>query len=160
MDKITVFKASVIAFFTAITAWLGTLAIPVYILVTTNIIDYSTGIAAAKYRGQKINSRIGFWGAAKKIFMWLLVVVGCIIDALILYLAGNVGIAYNLTFVFGSLVAVWLAINEIISILENLVDMDMGKHIPSWLMPLVQNLHSKVDKKVKEVSNEQNKSKE
>jgi Phage-related holin (Lysis protein) len=66
MDKL---KGSIIAVFTALSAWLGFLAVPVLLLVAVNVIDYGTGLAAAKYRDQKISSYKGFRGIAKKVCM-------------------------------------------------------------------------------------------
>lgn len=142
MDKI---KAVFIAIFTALSAWLGVLAMPVLLLVAVNIIDYGTGLAAAKYRGQKISSYKGFKGIAKKICMWLLVVVGAIIDGLITYAVAQTG--YTLPFGYGvaCLVAVWLICNEIISILENMSD--IGVALPPFLLKIVTNLKSQVESK-------------
>lgn len=142
MDKV---KATFIAIFTALSAWMGVLAIPVLLLVSVNIIDYGTGLAAAKYRGQKISSYKGFRGIAKKICMWLLVVVGAIIDGLITYGFAQTG--HTLPFGYGiaCLVAVWLICNEIISILENISD--IGVALPPFLMRIVDNLKSQVESK-------------
>lgn len=85
-------EAKLRGFFTGIlgvlSAWLGVLAVPVYMLVLCNLIDYLTGIAAAWKRGETISSYTGIQGIAKKISMWLLIGVGSIIDWLLLY-AGN-----------------------------------------------------------------------
>ena len=78
IDKI---KVVFITVFTAIHGALGTLAIPFYILVGVNIIDYFTGIYAAKCRGEKVSSNVGFHGIAKKVCMWLLVLVGVLSSA-------------------------------------------------------------------------------
>ena len=72
---------------TAVTGFLssllGILYVPVLLLVACNIIDYATGIFASKYRNQPVDSYKGFRGIAKKISMWLLVVVGAIVDQLL-----------------------------------------------------------------------------
>ena len=47
MDKV---KATVIAALSVLMSWLGILAIPVLLLVGCNIIDYITGLMAAKFR--------------------------------------------------------------------------------------------------------------
>lgn len=84
------------AIITAVTGFLssllGILYIPVLLMVACNIIDYATGIFASKYRNQPVDSYRGFRGIAKKISMWLLVVVGAIIDQLLKYAATTVGI--------------------------------------------------------------------
>ncbi|WP_283608309.1 phage holin family protein [Faecalispora anaeroviscerum] len=142
MDKI---KAVFVGVFAALSAWLGILAIPVYLLVACNIIDYGTGLAAAKYRGQKVNSYTGFRGIAKKICMWLLVGVGAIFDILLAYAAEQVGIVLNFGYAIACLVAIWLICNELISILENMAD--IGVNLPPFLMRFVDNLKSQVETK-------------
>lgn len=142
MDKI---KAVVIAVFTALSAWLGVLAVPVYILVLVNVIDYGTGLAAAKYRGEAVSSYRGFRGIAKKICMWLLVCLGAIVDMLITYGAEQAGITLNLGYAVASLVAVWLICNELISILENIAD--IGVQLPPFLSRIVENLKAQAESK-------------
>jgi toxin secretion/phage lysis holin len=145
MDKL---KATFIAVFTALSAWLGVLAIPVLLLVAVNIIDYGTGLAAAKYRGQKISSYVGFRGIAKKICMWLLVALGAFVDILITYGTEQAGITLSFGYAVASLVAVWLICNEIISILENIKD--IGVALPPFLLKIVDNLKSQVESKAEQ----------
>lgn len=142
------FKAIFIAVLTAISSWLGILAIPIIVLVGLNITDYITGIVASKYRGQAISSYVGFRGIAKKICMWLLVAVGGVVDWLILYAGGTIGIDIKFKFVVACVVAIWLIANEIISILENIKD--IGAPLPSWLLKITTNIKSQVDKKMDE----------
>lgn len=67
-----------------LSSFLGVLYIPTLLMVICNIIDYATGLMAAKYRADgTISSYKSFRGIAKKVSMWLLVVVGAIIDQLI-----------------------------------------------------------------------------
>lgn len=142
MDKI---KAAFIAIFTALSAWLGILAVPVLLLVGCNIIDYGTGIAAAKYRGQKVSSYIGFRGIWKKVCMWLLVIIGAFADMLITYGAEQAGVTLHIGYAVASLVAVWLICNETISILENIAD--IGVALPPFLLRIVSTLKSQVESK-------------
>ena len=53
-------KLCFVTFFTALNGLLGSLAVPFYILVGTNVVDYVTGICAAGYRGEKVCSEVGF----------------------------------------------------------------------------------------------------
>lgn len=142
MEKL---KVIVTAVWSIILSALGILAIPVLLLVTCNLIDYLTGLAASKLRNQKIDSYKGIKGIAKKICMWLLVGVGMIVDQLLSYSAGVVGITLPFTFLVACVVAIWLICNEIISILENIND--IGVTLPPFLQPIVQNLKSQVEKK-------------
>ncbi|WP_457945258.1 phage holin family protein [Caproiciproducens sp. LBM24188] len=149
MDKV---KAVFIAIFTVLSAWLGVLAVPVFTLVSLNVIDYGTGLVVAKYRGQKISSYRGFRGILKKICMWLLVAIGAIIDMLITYGAEQAGIVLHLGYAVASLVAVWLICNEIISILENMAD--IGVSYPEFLKKIVDKVRDQVESKATLPDNE------
>ncbi len=142
MEKI---KAIVTAIWSVILSALGILAIPVLLLITCNLIDYFTGLAASKFRKQEIDSYKSIRGIAKKICMWLLVGVGVIVDQLLSYSAGVIGITLPFTFLVACVVAIWLICNEIISILENIND--IGVTLPPFLQPIVSNLKSQVEKK-------------
>ena len=142
MEKVKVILTAV---WSIILSALGILAIPVLLLVTCNLIDYVTGVVASKYRNQEIDSYKGIRGIAKKICMWLLVGVGVIVDQLLSYSAGVIGITLPFTFLVACVVAIWLICNEIISILENIND--IGVTLPPFLDPIVKNLKSQVEQK-------------
>ena len=142
MEKIKVIVTTV---WSIILSALGILAIPVLLLVTCNIIDYATGLVASKFRNQEIDSYKGIKGITKKICMWLLVGVGVIVDQLLSYSVGVIGITLPFTFLVACVVAIWLICNEIISILENIND--IGVALPPFLQPIVKNLKSQVEQK-------------
>lgn len=136
-------KAIFITLFTPIFSGIGILAVPVILLVLSNIIDYSTGLVAAKYRSERINSYKSFRGIAKKVCMWLLVCVGVLVDAFIINYGGRLGLTVPSLFIISCLVASWLFVNELISILENMVD--IGVTMPPFLIPMVKNIKTKVE---------------
>lgn len=142
-ENLNEIKMLVITVFAILTSWLGVLAIPVYILVSSNIIDYITALYASKNRGQKIESNIGIKGIFKKVCMWLLIIVGVLLDQLLIYL----GITLPFDFLIASTVALWLCTNEIISILENISDI-LGEDMPSFLLPIVKNIKKQVQDKI------------
>lgn len=142
MDKV---KVTVIAVVSALMSWLGILAVPVLLLVGCNIIDYATGLCAVKYRNDSISSYKSIRGITKKVCMWLLVVVGAFIDALIQYAVECAGIGLTVPFVVATVVAVWLVVNEIISILENMSD--IGVNMPPFLLPLMKYIKKQVEDK-------------
>lgn len=144
MDKV---KGTVIAVISALMSWLGILAIPVFLLVGCNVVDYLTGICAAKYRTEPISSYKGIRGIIKKVCMWLLVVIGAWIDILINYAIHTAGIELTIPFIVATVVAVWLVVNEIISILENMID--IGVDMPPFLLPLMKNIKKKTEDTVK-----------
>ena len=117
------------------------------LLVACNLIDYATGLMASKYRAEDINSYKSIRGIFKKVSMWLLVVVGAIIDEMLLYASTSIGWKSPVTFLVACVVAMWLICNEIISILENI--QDMGVNIPAFMQPLVKHIRSQVEDQVK-----------
>lgn len=126
---------------------LGALFVPVLLLVTCNIIDYATGLMAAPYRKDgKISSYKSFRGILKKISMWVLVIVGSIMDQMVTYTASMFGWKNPVNFLIACLVAIWLVCNEIISILENV--QDVGLQLPKWMLPLVKNIKSQADNSI------------
>lgn len=124
---------------------LGILAIPVLLLVGCNVIDYITGLIASKYRGQLLDSYKGFRGIAKKICMWLLVVVGAIVDWLLKYAAETINITLPFTFLIACIVAIWLICNELLSILENIAD--IGVDLPAFLTRAVKYVKKQAENK-------------
>lgn len=130
---------------TLLSSWLGILYVPMLVLILCNIIDYGTGLCAAKYRDETIKSYKSIRGIAKKVCMWLLVAVGAMLDWLLQYTAETVGIVIGLNFIVASIVAVWLIANEIISILENV--RDIGAPLPPFLMKIASNIKSQAEKK-------------
>ena len=144
MDKV---KVVFVAAFSAIFGWLGILAVPVLILAGLNFTDYITGILASKRRNELVTSDKGLWGIVKKVGMWILVGLGWAMDVLINYAGQYVGLSIKLPFVVATIVAVWLICNEIISILENLLD--IGVAMPPFLMPLARMIKGQVEDKTK-----------
>lgn len=143
MDFLKVVKAVCVTVFGLLSSWLGVLAVPVYVLVGCNVMDYLTGLAAAHRRGQKVSSYKGINGIAKKVCMWLLIAVGGVLDWLLLYGGDQLGVEIHLPMLVASLTAVWLIVNEVISILENIGD--TGVPLPGFLTKIVEGLKSKIE---------------
>lgn len=146
MEQATYVKAGFTAVFAFISSLLGVLAVPVILMVVCNVVDYGTGLMASPYRSQDINSYKSIRGIMKKVCMWLLVLVGAVIDHLIAYAGRVAGYTVPFTFLVACIVAIWIICNEIISILENIKD--MGVAIPGFLDPLVRNIKSQVESRM------------
>lgn len=143
-NELTEIKVGITTIGAILSSVLGILYVPVLLMVLCNIIDYITGLIAAHYRGEKVSSYIGLRGIIKKVCLWLLVVVGAIMDTLIKYAADTVGIKPPVHFLIACIVAVWIICNELISILENMID--IGVKIPPFLMPLVKLIKEQTEK--------------
>lgn len=142
MKKIEVVLTAIISTLMNI---LGILAVPVFLMVGCNIIDYITGCVASKYRDEELNSYKGIRGIIKKVCMWLLVLIGSWMDMLINYAAQYIGADLKLNFIVATVVCVWIVVNEIISILENMID--IGVDLPPFLLPLAKRIKNSVENK-------------
>lgn len=140
-------KTIFITLWSALFSLLGILALPVVLLLVGNITDYITGIAASPYRKEQVSSYKGIRGIYKKVGMWILIFIGWMMDMLISYTVQYIGLAISLPYIVATVVAVWLICNEIISILENLID--IGIEIPPFLMPLANLIKGQVEDKTK-----------
>ena len=128
-----------------ISAALGNLYIPVILMVLCNVIDYATGLMAVSSRDEKLSSYKSLRGVAKKVCMWLLVVVGVIVDELIQYAADVGAVELPFTFLVACIVAIWIICSELISILENMID--IGVDLPPFLMPIIKLIQKTAEDK-------------
>lgn len=126
----------------AFVAYFKILAVPLIVMLIVMFVDYITGLAGA-YITSKLNSRIGVKGIIKKVGYIALVAVGMVVDYLISTAFVQVGIDLHLTYCFGMIITIWLIINELISILENLAK--IGTPLPKFLLKLVERLKNSVE---------------
>ena len=139
MSYLTKFRLAVTAALVALSAWLGVLAVPVYIMMGASVLDYLTGLAADPAREEKLSSYKGIRGIVKKVCMWALVAVGVMVDVLL----GYVGLTLPAGVSMATVVAVWIAANELLSILENAAD--IGIPLPRNLVKLVAQIKETVE---------------
>lgn len=139
MSYLTKIKLAIAAVLAAVNAWLGALAMPVYIMMAASLIDYLTGLAVAPARAEKLSSYKGIRGIVKKVCMWALVAVGVMVDLLL----GYVGLTLPAGVSMATVVAVWVAANELLSILENAAD--IGIPLPRNLVKLVAQIKDSVE---------------
>lgn len=130
-------QAIISAALAAFASYLGALAVPIIVLMVMMIIDYLSGMSAAWSEGT-LSSKVGAKGIVKKVGYMALIAVAMGVDYLIYsgIVAANIEVGYNMW--FGLLVAVWLIINEMISILENLSR--LGVPIPEFLKKIISRL--------------------
>ena len=141
--KDNIIQATVSVAIGALSAYFNILLIPVLVLFAVMVIDYCTGMASA-YKNKEIKSKTGLIGILKKLSYLVLVCVGGVVDYLIGAGLATAGIEFS-SYYFGLIVAVWLIINELISILENLSE--LGTPIPKFLVNIVRRLKNTVENK-------------
>lgn len=91
------------------------------ILLLTNFFDWLTGWAKARINRNE-NSSTGLLGILRKIGLWVLVFMAFLLSYAFIELGSILGINMNITQFFGWFILLSLIINEIRSILENLVE--------------------------------------
>ena len=107
--------------------WLfGTWDIPLMILVTVMALDYITGITRG-YVNKQLSSEYGFRGLAKKLTIFYVLILAVLIDRLI-----------GQGWVFRTVVCMWYASNEGMSILENASA--IGIPVPKQLVDALEQL--------------------
>ena len=137
------FKAFFSAAAAALVCYLQAMLVPLIILFVVMIADYISGIIKA-YIKQELSSKIGKAGLLRKLSYFLVIITAAVCDWLIYKGLRLVNVEIELSYYIGVLVTVWLIINELISILENLGA--VGVPLPGFLQKLIQRLKQTVDK--------------
>ena len=146
MNKATVLKSVTAVVGAGVAAYCGQLAAPVLVLLCMMVIDYVTGMVKA-YMTAQLSSRIGIKGILKKLCYMAMVAVGAGVDYLLRGALVQAGIVHIELFC-GLLVAIWLIINELISVMENLAAIG----VPGFprLTKLLERLKNTVSKEEEE----------
>lgn len=134
-----------------IAAYFHAIAIPLVILIVVMVVDYITGMTRA-WITKSFSSRAGVTGIVKKVLYLVLVAVGMVLDYLLSGALSQVGVDAPAPGIIGMIVTIWLIINELISILENISQ--AGVPIPAFLMKLVKRL--KVETEARAAAPDQN----
>ena len=143
MHKENMFKLIFASILGGLAAYFKVMAIPITVLIIVMLIDYISGMTKA-WITSELSSKIGLRGIIKKLCYLLVVCVAAVVDWLITSGLKNIGVQVVATYYIGVIVTVWLIINELISILENLGA--IGVPLPAFLTKLVKRLKSEVDK--------------
>ena len=96
-----------------------------------NIIDYASGWIYAKYYAGKVSSAVGARGIIKKVSYWVIIGIAFYLSFAFRQLGKIIGINLNFMVLFGWFTLATYMINEVRSIIENLVK--MGVKVPAFL---------------------------
>ena len=118
------------------------LVVPLAVLLLVMVADYVSGMAKAWSTGT-LCSRIGLRGILKKLGYLVLVGVAGVVDWL-----AQTGVEVTFQFLAAAIVIVWLIINELLSILENVAA--IGGPVPAFLQKLLGRLKNAVEKKAED----------
>ena len=139
-------QAAISAFLAALAGGLGILAVPIIVLLIMMILDWGSGMAAA-WVTDSLSSKTGGKGVIKKVGYMGLIIVASGLDYLVFSGIDAVGLNAKYGMWFGLTVAIWLIINEMISILENLSK--LGVPIPDFLTKIISKLKISTENKYK-----------
>ena len=95
-----------------------------------NVIDYITGWMKSRLN-KKENSTKGLKGVLKKLGYWIMIMISFSASVLFVEIGNTLGVDLGITTLLGWFVLASLAINELRSIVENLVE--AGYNIPNIL---------------------------
>jgi toxin secretion/phage lysis holin len=99
-----------------------------------NVVDYITGCMKSTI-AHKLNSNKGWIGVLKKLGYWIMIVVAFAFSVFLVEIGKMLGIDFRVTTLLGWFVLSSLCINEVRSIIENLVQ--CGYNVPK---PLTKGL--------------------
>ena len=125
-----------------LSAYMRVMFVPLVVLIGVMIVDYMSGMLKA-WGNEELSSRVGLRGIVKKLCYLMLVCVAGVVDWLIYSGLRQVGITLNFGFCFGLIVTIWLIINELISILENLEALKVP--MPGFLSKIIKHLQTAVE---------------
>lgn len=129
-------------------SYLVQLIVPLIVLVIAMLADYGTGMVKAWNAGT-LCSRTGIRGILKKVGYLVIVSVAMGADYLLRYGLDQVGVHISTEFLISAIVIVWLIINELISILENVAA--IGAPVPEFLLKLIRKLKTVTEKQAETV---------
>ena len=134
-ENMITIKTAIVAFFTALGAFLGWKGVMLLAWVVVMALDYISGTAAALKDGQwcSATARQGLW---HKGGMILVVLVAGIADTVMVIIAEYVPIGIQWPGLLLPLVLAWYIITELGSILENAVK--LGANVPGWMVKLLK----------------------
>ncbi len=136
-----------------ISSKLGLLIPLMCLLIVLMLIDYISGLLAAKKEALEYpdnkeygwSSKKSVLGIYKKVGYILTIFIAICIDYLIYRFADELGLQHNSGTIFSLLITFWFVINEILSILENIGR--MGVELPNFLKNILTELKNGVNNK-------------
>lgn len=127
----------------ALAAYFHVLLMPLCVLTAVMALDYLTGMAAA-WSAKALSSRTGVKGILKKVGSLALVGVGMTVDYLLTSALGQAGVQLDVSYCFGLMITLWLIVNELVSILENLGR--IGIPLPGFLTRMIERLKDSTER--------------
>ena len=107
-----------------------------------NVADYITGILKARL-AHKENSSDGVKGITKKVCYWLVIAIAFFLSVAFLDMGSLIGLDLGFTEFIGWFTLCTFIINELRSILENVIE--LGVDVPEWLIKGLEVADKKIN---------------
>lgn len=137
-------RAAAAAALGALCAYGVQMFVPLVVLVAAMMLDYATGLAKA-YSARGAEQPRRHPGNPQEAGYLVIVAVAGMLDWLIRYGAAALGWEWAPEFLVSSVVIIWLIINELLSILENVEA--IGVPVPAFLRKLLGRLQVSTEAK-------------
>jgi toxin secretion/phage lysis holin len=111
--------------------------------ILANVVDYVTGWVKAKYYLKNESSAVGAKGIFKKVWYWVVICIAFFVSIVFKDMGNMIGIDLGFVVWFGYFTLATYLINELRSILENIVA--MGANVPSFLIKGLDIVNKKVE---------------
>ena len=113
--------------------------------LTLNAVDYVTGYCKAKFYKKNESSAVGARGIFKKVSYWIVIGLAFFTSNCFMYMGDIIGINLGFVILFGWFTLATYLVNEIRSILENLVEMNVN--VPHFLIAGLEITQKLIDTK-------------
>ena len=108
-----------------------------------NFVDYFTGWIKARYYLKNESSAVGAKGIFKKVWYWVVICIAFFVSIVFKDMGNMIGIDLGFVVWFGYFTLATYLINELRSILENIVA--MGANVPTFLIKGLDIVNKKVE---------------
>lgn len=108
------------------------------------LFDIVTGVVAAIYTGEGINSKKARRGAMKKASMFLALAFGIFLDYLIPLATSQIGLDFTVRLMFSNVITFYIAFTECVSVCENIFRCNPDA-FPKWITKILTEGKNKLD---------------
>ena len=119
-----------------------------------NLVDYVTGYCKARFYNKNESSAVGAKGIFKKVWYWIVIGIAFFISTCFTYMGDIIGVNLGFVLLFGWFTLATYLVNEIRSILENLVEMNVN--VPQFLIAGLEITQKLIDNQTEIKKEEKN----
>lgn len=145
IEKVNIIYGAIITFLVAVFGKYYILFVGFLLL---NVVDYITGCIKAKYYLKNTSSEVGAKGIFKKVSYWVVIAIAFFVSNSFGMLGNKIGKDLSFLVLFGWFTLASYIVNEIRSILENLIEMNVD--VPQFLIKGLEVANKIIDKEEEE----------